>query len=69
MKIKPNWGGKIATTLPQEQWIQRTINYDPHPTVPWAHWGPQPLTKGQKTLWVVLMIAAVALAIFGEVTK
>jgi hypothetical protein len=37
--------------------------------VPWAHWGPQPLTKGQKTLWVVLMIAAVALAIFGEVTK
>jgi hypothetical protein len=44
MKNQPRFGAAI----PKDQWIQRTINYDPHPTVPWAHWGPQPMPRWQK---------------------
>jgi hypothetical protein len=57
MKLKPNWGGKVATTLPEAQWIQRTINYDPHTNVPWKHYGPQPLPRWQKVAWVIYVVA------------
>jgi hypothetical protein len=60
MKNQPKFGAAI----PKDQWIQHTINYDPHPNVPWAHYGPQPMSRWQKLAWVLYVVAILSIIVF-----
>jgi len=67
MKIKPNWGGKISTTLPPDQWIQRTLSQDPNPRIPFTHGPASPDTFPPMQPWEKIAWSMIAGLVFGIV--
>ena len=38
-------------------WAER---HDPHIHASWAHYGPQPMTKGEKIGWLIWAVSVIA---------
>jgi hypothetical protein len=53
--------GKELSMNKKAAWAER---HDPWPHISWAHYGPQPMTTGEKigwTIWTVAVITAVVM--------